>query len=76
VTLIWGLLLIRLPVWAMNYYGYLLRPDLIDASTAGAVIKTALTARRTYWPSPDKPEPDEVGKREIRCNAARLEDPN
>ncbi len=33
-----------IPVWAMNYYGYLLRPDLIDAPTAGAVIKTALTA--------------------------------
>jgi hypothetical protein len=32
------------PVWAMNYYGYLLRPGLIDAASAGAVIKSALTA--------------------------------
>lgn len=32
------------PVWAMNYYGYLLRPDLIDAVRAGHVIKTALSA--------------------------------
>ena len=32
------------PVWAMNYYGYLLRTDLIDAVTAGATIKKSLTA--------------------------------
>jgi len=31
------------PVWAMNYYGYILRPDLIDAERAGATIKTALS---------------------------------
>lgn len=30
------------PVWAMNYYGYLLRPDLIAAARAGAVIKASL----------------------------------
>jgi hypothetical protein len=32
------------PVWAMNYYGYVLRPDLIDGERAGATIKAALTA--------------------------------
>ncbi len=32
------------PAWAMNYYGYLLRPDLIDAARAGAVIKESLSA--------------------------------
>ncbi|HWV20370.1 MAG TPA: DUF5680 domain-containing protein [Devosia sp.] len=32
------------PVWAMNYYGYVLRPDLIDALGAGETIKGALTA--------------------------------
>ena len=32
------------PVWAENYYGYILRPDLIDASQAGATIKAALSA--------------------------------
>jgi hypothetical protein len=32
------------PVWAMNYYGYILRPDLIDAEGAGATIKAALAA--------------------------------
>lgn len=32
------------PVWAMNYYGYIARPDLIDAMRAGATIKAALTA--------------------------------
>jgi hypothetical protein len=32
------------PVWAMNYYGYVLRPDLIDASRAGATIRAALSA--------------------------------
>ncbi len=32
------------PVWAMNYYGYILEPDLIDAARAGAVIKAALSA--------------------------------
>lgn len=32
------------PVWAMNYYGYILRPELIDAAHAGATIKAALAA--------------------------------
>jgi hypothetical protein len=32
------------PVWAMNYYGRILRPDRIDAVTAGRVIKQALSA--------------------------------
>ena len=32
------------PVWAMNYYGYITRPDLIDAGRAGDTIKAALTA--------------------------------
>lgn len=32
------------PVWAMNYYGYILRPDLIDATRAGLTIKAALAA--------------------------------
>jgi Domain of unknown function (DUF5680) len=32
------------PVWAMNYYGYILRPDLIDATCAGETIKSALSA--------------------------------
>ena len=32
------------PVWAMSYYGYVLRPDLIDAVRAGETIKAALSA--------------------------------
>lgn len=32
------------PIWAMNYYGYILRPELIDAQRAGATIKAALSA--------------------------------
>ena len=32
------------PVWAMNYYGYILREDMIDASRAGNVIKVALAS--------------------------------
>ena len=32
------------PVWAENYYGYILRPDLIDAEKAGRTIKAALSA--------------------------------
>jgi hypothetical protein len=35
------------PVWAMNYYGYILRSDLIDASRAGATIKAALSVMYT-----------------------------
>ena len=31
------------PVWAMNYYGYISRPDLIDGQRAGATIKAALS---------------------------------
>ena len=31
------------PVWAMSYYGYVLRPELIDATRAGATIKAALS---------------------------------
>ena len=30
-------------VWVMNYYGYILRPDLIEAAQAGQVIKASLT---------------------------------
>ena len=29
--------------WSMGYYGYLVRPDLIDAATAGRVVMTALS---------------------------------
>jgi hypothetical protein len=32
------------PVWAMSYYGYISRPDLIDAANAGSTIKAALSA--------------------------------
>lgn len=32
------------PIWAMNYYGYIARPDLIDGARAGATIKVALSA--------------------------------
>lgn len=31
------------PSWAMNYYGRILRPDLLDAATAGAIVKAALS---------------------------------
>jgi hypothetical protein len=31
------------PVWAMNYYGYIRHPELIDAERAGATIKAALS---------------------------------
>lgn len=30
-------------VWVMNYYGYILRPELIAASDAGRVIKASLS---------------------------------
>ncbi|MFD1745198.1 DUF5680 domain-containing protein [Rhizobium helianthi] len=36
------------PVWAMNYYGYVLRPDLIDAQRAGQTIKSALSSLYTH----------------------------
>lgn len=32
------------PRWAMNYFGHILRPDLINAEKAGLVIKAALQA--------------------------------
>lgn len=31
------------PVWAMNYYGYILRPELITAAEAGMMIKASLS---------------------------------
>jgi hypothetical protein len=31
------------PVWAMNYYGHILRPDLITPAQAGQVIKASLS---------------------------------
>jgi hypothetical protein len=31
------------PVWAMNYYGRILEPELIEAAEAGMVIKQSLT---------------------------------
>ena len=30
------------PVWAMNYFGHIIEPDLIDGTRAGMVIKAAL----------------------------------
>ena len=32
------------PLWAMNYYGYVTLPALIDAQRAGETIKAALSA--------------------------------
>lgn len=32
------------PIWAMNYYGYIRCPDLIDGSRAGETIKAALSS--------------------------------
>ncbi len=32
------------PIWAMNYYGAVRRPDLINAERAGQTIKAALSA--------------------------------
>ena len=32
------------PVWAMNYYGFIIRPDLIVGQRAGETIKGALSA--------------------------------
>jgi hypothetical protein len=32
------------PVWAMNYFGYISHPELIDAQRAGATIKAALSS--------------------------------
>ena len=31
------------PVWAMNYYGFILRPELITPSQAGQMIKASLS---------------------------------
>lgn len=31
------------PVWAMNYYGCILRPELIQAAEAGQMIKASLS---------------------------------
>ena len=31
------------PVWAMNYYGYILRPELITPEQAGHMIKASLS---------------------------------
>jgi hypothetical protein len=31
------------PLWAMNYYGRIIKPDLINASQAGQIIKASLT---------------------------------
>ena len=31
------------PVWGMNYYGTILKPDIIQAAEAGAMIKASLS---------------------------------
>jgi hypothetical protein len=31
------------PLWAMNYYGYILRPDLIDGPRSALTLKAALS---------------------------------
>jgi hypothetical protein len=35
------------PVWAMNYYGYILKPDLITPAQAGQMIKASLSLMYT-----------------------------
>jgi len=32
------------PVWAMNYYGRILEPDMIEAAEAGRIIQQSLSA--------------------------------
>lgn len=34
-------------IWAMNYYGYILRADLMDSERSGQIIKSALSALYT-----------------------------
>jgi Domain of unknown function (DUF5680) len=56
------------PFWAMNYYGHILRPDLIDATKAGETLKAALATETSQgrlldnlqWQGPH-------GLYEIRC---------
>ena len=33
-----------IPVWAMNYYGRILRDDLLNGERSGAILKAALSA--------------------------------
>jgi Domain of unknown function (DUF5680) len=33
----------EIPTWVMNYYGHIVRPDLIDATAAGQTLKAALS---------------------------------
>jgi hypothetical protein len=35
------------PVWSMIYYGYILRPDLIDGERAGQTIMAALSTEQS-----------------------------
>jgi len=35
------------PVWAMNYFGYILRPELITPAQAGQMIKASLSRMYT-----------------------------
>ncbi len=39
----WLVYFYQQPVWAMNYYGKIILPHLIDAAQAGQVIKTSLS---------------------------------
>jgi hypothetical protein len=32
------------PIWAMSYYGYIIRTELLDSAKAGATIRGALSA--------------------------------
>jgi hypothetical protein len=49
------------PVWSMIYYGYILRPDLIDGSRAAQTIRAALSTETAQgrlldnfeWPGPN-----------------------
>lgn len=36
------------PVWSMLYYGYILRPDLIDGERAGQTIMAALSTEQSH----------------------------
>jgi hypothetical protein len=68
------------PAWAMSYYGYIPRPDLIDPTRAGATIKAGLRALRCEgrflggfeWSSPDGAYRDQIDGRHVAFRRARV----
>ena len=62
----------RKVVWAMNYFGRILKPDKITSAEAGAMIKISLSTHVRRGPLPGRVRAHREGPDLRRCQRRRL----